>query len=130
MCALPILAEATAALYRRCFAYLSMPRQRGADAQVISTYPAAWTGHYVESHYERVDPVILRAARTPDPFEWGHGVDLNELNLPQQRVFDEAAGFGIRCGFTIPIHDGERKRVAEGKGVSVSVAPGGRRRLK
>lgn len=101
------MAEATPALDLRCFAYLSMPRRRGADAHVISTYPAAWTGHYVESHYERVDPVILRAARAPDPFEWGHGVDLNELTPPQQRFFDEAAGFGIRCGFTIPIHDGQ-----------------------
>src|SRR3546814_14705444 len=84
-----------------------MPRRRGADAQVSSTFPAAGTGHYVESHYERVGPVILRAARTPEPFEWGHGVDLNELTPPQQRFFDEAAGFGIRCGFTIPIHDGQ-----------------------
>ena len=100
------MADVATALDLRCFAYLSMPHRRGDEAQVVSTYPVAWTSHYVESHYERVDPVILRAARAPDPFEWGHGVALSELTRRQQEFFDEAAGFGIRCGFTIPIHDG------------------------
>jgi len=100
------MADAAAALDLTCFAYLSMPHRRGDEAQVVSTYPADWTSHYVESHYERVDPVIRRAALVSEPFEWGHGVELSELTQRQQQFFDEAAGFGIRCGFTIPIHDG------------------------
>lgn len=100
------MADAAAALDLTCFAYLSMPHRRGTEALVVSTYPAAWTGHYVESHYERVDPVILRATRGADPFEWGPGAGQRELTKRQQQFFDEAAGFGIRCGFTIPIHDG------------------------
>lgn len=100
------MSDAAAALDLTCFAYLSMPHRRGAEALVVSTYPAAWTGHYVERHYERVDPVILRATRGADPFEWGPGAGQRELTKQQQQFFDEAAGFGIRCGFTIPIHDG------------------------
>lgn len=41
-------ADAAAALDLSCFAYLSMPHRRGAEARVVSTYPAAWTGHYVD----------------------------------------------------------------------------------
>jgi len=36
----------------------------------------------------------------------GPGAGQCELTKRQQQFFDEAAGFGIRCGFTIPIHDG------------------------
>jgi LuxR family transcriptional regulator, activator of conjugal transfer of Ti plasmids len=30
----------------------------------------------------------------------------NVLSRPQQELFEDAARFGIACGFTIPIHDG------------------------
>jgi LuxR family transcriptional activator of conjugal transfer of Ti plasmids len=58
----------------------------------------------VQSHYERFDPVIIQALSHPEPFEWGLGV----RSLPSSKsneLFEEAARFGIRCGFTIPIHN-------------------------
>lgn len=36
----------------------------------------------------------------------GPGLMQTELSRPQQKLFDEAATFGIRHGFTVPIHDG------------------------
>ena len=87
-----------------CFAYLALPsRPRGAP-QLISTYPPAWTAHYLKQHYERFDPVIGAALRATEPFEWGMGTALNGSST-QRQLFEEAATFGIRCGFTIPIHD-------------------------
>jgi hypothetical protein len=67
-----VLAEAGAALDLSCFAYLSLPARRGDPPQLISTYPAKWTDHYLQQSYERFDPVIVEALATTEPFEWGH----------------------------------------------------------
>src|SRR3546814_11153126 len=63
-----------------------------------SSYPFAWTSHYLASRYERVDPVIRQAASTPQPFEWGLGCGPERLSRQQKQLLDEAAAFGIRCG--------------------------------
>src|SRR5258708_30206433 len=100
------MADAAAALDLNCFAYLSMPAQTGSEPQVISTYPASWTAHYLRNHYERLDPVIAEALQTAQPFRWGVDFPSKFSSMAQQRLFDEASQFGIRFGFTVPIHDG------------------------
>ncbi|MET3304452.1 helix-turn-helix transcriptional regulator [Bradyrhizobium diazoefficiens] len=99
------LAETAAALNLCCFAYLSLPRAPGALPLLISNYPATWTSYYLQRQYERIDPVIMQALRYPGPFRWGLGVGLAASSDPERELFEEAARFGIRCGFTIPIHD-------------------------
>src|SRR5260370_20368526 len=99
------MAEAAAALDLSCFAYLSVPHRSGTAPRLISNYPSAWTTHYLQSHYERFDPVIIQALSHPEPFEWGLGVGSTIPSKPQQEMFEEAAAFGIRYGFTVPIHD-------------------------
>ena len=100
-----VLAEAGAALDLNCFAYLSMPPRRGDAPELISNYPLAWTDHYLRAHYERVDPVIVEVLTATEPFEWGQEFTAKRLSKPQCALLDEAAQFGIRCGFTVPIHD-------------------------
>lgn len=100
-----VLARAGRALDLSCFAYLSLPSRRSDGLQLISNYPLKWTDHYLERHYERVDPVIVRALAAPEPFEWGHEATSDSLSKLQCALLDEAAQFGIRCGFTIPIHN-------------------------
>ena len=95
------MAEAASAFELPCFAYLRMPRDNRALAALISTYPVGWTDHYLDVHYERLDPVIRMAHQRTEPFEWGLGTDDFDLSKSQQTFFDEAAEFGIRCGFTI-----------------------------
>jgi LuxR family transcriptional activator of conjugal transfer of Ti plasmids len=97
------MANAAAALDLSCFAYLTIPHHPRANPKLISNYPSAWTTHYLEHHYERLDPVIAQALSHPEPFEWGIGFGPSG---PQRELFEEAAKFGIRYGFTIPIHDG------------------------
>ncbi|SHM82241.1 LuxR family transcriptional regulator [Bradyrhizobium lablabi] len=98
------MSQAAAELDLSCFAYLSVPDQTGGQAGLISNYPSAWTTHYLQRHYERFDPVIIQALRHPEPFEWGLGI--GSLAPPKsQELFEEAARFGIRYGFTIPIHN-------------------------
>jgi LuxR family transcriptional activator of conjugal transfer of Ti plasmids len=88
-----------------CFAYLSLPERRESTAQVISNYPSAWTSHYLQNHYERFDPVIVRALGDPEPFKWGLGLEAMAPSNLQRELFEEAARFGIQCGFTVPIHN-------------------------
>jgi DNA-binding CsgD family transcriptional regulator len=99
------MAEAVIALDLSCFAYLSVPQHPSADPQLISNYPAAWTQRYLQRRYERFDPVIAQALGHADPFEWGREIKSMVQSKPQQELFEEAAKFGIRRGFTVPIHD-------------------------
>src|SRR6185437_14398396 len=86
------------------FAYLLMPGTARASAKLISTYPPHWTNHYLQSGYERTDPIILRSSKDIRPFDWS--ADLAEnADESTRRFFSEAADFGIRYGFTIPLHD-------------------------
>jgi DNA-binding CsgD family transcriptional regulator len=100
-----VLTSTANALELSCFAYLALPNNHEAKPLLISTYPEEWTSHYLRSRYELIDPVISQALRTPDPFPWGAGIQANNRSPAQHRLFDEAGEFGIRIGFTVPIHD-------------------------
>ncbi|MBH5384690.1 LuxR family transcriptional regulator [Bradyrhizobium diversitatis] len=89
-----------------CFAYLALPSEVQSKPRLISTYPEKWTSHYLRSRYELVDPVIIQALQTAEPFQWGIDIQPNRRSAVQQQLLDEAAEFGIRVGFTVPIHDG------------------------
>lgn len=100
------MANAAAAMDLSCFAYLAMPARPTNEPLVISTYPADWVAHYLQSRYERLDPVITEALQNPEPFRWGLGLAARQLSSAQRELFHEASHFGIRFGFTVPIHDG------------------------
>jgi DNA-binding CsgD family transcriptional regulator len=87
-----------------CFAYLSLPNNADEKPRLITTYPSKWTTHYLRCGYEQVDPVIVKALRHTDSFKWG--LDLFHHREPSAtQLFEEAASFGIRAGFTIPLRD-------------------------
>lgn len=98
------MAAAASAMELSCFAYLALPCRKSEKPLVISTYPADWVTHYLHSRYERLDPVIAEALLNPEPFRWGLG--LTKLSSAQNNLLYEASEFGIRYGFTVPIHDG------------------------
>ncbi|MDE2111801.1 MAG: LuxR family transcriptional regulator [Alphaproteobacteria bacterium] len=97
------MAETAIAFDLPCFAYLTMPRRRKAGPELISNYPLPWTDYYLKAHYEKLDPVIVLAHRQSEPFEWGMGADTLLMSTAQEKFFEEAAQFGIRSGFTVPI---------------------------
>ncbi|MGX9182137.1 LuxR family transcriptional regulator [Mesorhizobium sp. BHbdii] len=99
------LAETAASLDLPSFAYLFPSPRSGRGTDLISTYPHPWTSHYLHSRYEDIDPVILQARCRQETFSWGADGGDFSLSTLQQQLFDEATQFGIRCGFTIPIHD-------------------------
>jgi len=75
---------------------------------IDTTYPAQWIAHYFTNRYQFIDPVVIEAQRSALPFAWRFLVNrAGGLSDEQQRLFDEAAGFGIRDGYTIPFHTAE-----------------------
>lgn len=82
-----------------------LPRPQRDGVKLISNYPSAWTTHYLHQHYERLDPVIQHVFTEVEPFQWGPGLGPIRLSQQQHDLFADAAFFGIRYGFTIPIHD-------------------------
>ena len=99
------MTEIAAALDLGTFAYLFAGRQSTMEVKLISNYPTAWTSHYLASGYQEIDPVIDKAVRTSKPFQWGCENWSYDLYGPQFQLLEDAAHFGIRCGFTIPIHE-------------------------
>ncbi|MEY9981486.1 LuxR family transcriptional activator of conjugal transfer of Ti plasmids [Bradyrhizobium yuanmingense] len=99
------MADLATSLNLSSFAYLRPPEKSGHSPTVISTYPTSWTEHYLRRHYERIDPVVSQATRHTRPFRWGLGFGPPVRSRNERELFEEAAGFGIRYGFTIPIHD-------------------------
>lgn len=100
------MATAAGAMDLSCFAYLALQCPPTREPLVISTYPTDWVAHYLRNHYESLDPVVLQVLQTPEPFRWGLGLASKDLSSAQHRLFCEASSFGIRFGFTVPIHDG------------------------
>ncbi|WP_369726298.1 autoinducer binding domain-containing protein [Bradyrhizobium sp. LLZ17] len=99
------MADVTAALNLSCFAYLALPSRPGGTPNLISTYPSCWIALYLQRGYESIDPVVRRAIRQSKPFRWGLGFEPGIRSESERALFEEAAKFGIRCGFTFPIHD-------------------------
>jgi DNA-binding CsgD family transcriptional regulator len=98
------MGAAAAALDLPWFAYLIVPERPNSSPQLISSYPSAWTTHYLQSRYQTLDPVILWAAQHREPLLWGLGAGPIALTDAQRMLFDEAAEFEIRYGLTIPLY--------------------------
>lgn len=60
----------------------------------------------MRNHYERLDPIVTHAMTNTEPFRWGLAFPSAPLSPNQHEFLDEASEFGIRFGFTVPLHDG------------------------
>lgn len=77
----------------------------GLDAPYYdTTYPAGWVQHYLTNRYQAIDPVVAEAHRSHLPFAWRYVAP--RADEAQQRLFQEAAAYGICDGYSIPFHDG------------------------
>jgi DNA-binding CsgD family transcriptional regulator len=75
---------------------------------IDSTYPEAWMAHYFANRYQFIDPVVQECQRSHLPFAWRFLTNRpNGLTAAQRKLFEEAADYGIRDGFTIPFHNAE-----------------------
>jgi LuxR family transcriptional activator of conjugal transfer of Ti plasmids len=104
------------------FAYLSfMPGESLDKVLALTTYPSSWVSRYCNNRYDRLDPIIARSVSTTLPFSWSVHAARSGLTRRQRRFFDEADDYGIRHGFTIPIHE------RSGKAATLTVATSDKR---
>jgi DNA-binding CsgD family transcriptional regulator len=96
------LAHITGGMDLPYFAYIVIPSTAGRQLRLITNYPDAWRRQYVDLRYETCDPILLHSDRQPHPFGWGS--DFGDDDPFTRTFFDQASGFGIRYGYTIPIH--------------------------
>lgn len=71
---------------------------------VATNYPKKWNAYFIEKRYFEIDPTLERARQTLMPFAWSDMKDRKSLTGVQRQLFDEASAFGLRHGFTVPIH--------------------------
>lgn len=71
---------------------------------VITTYLDDWAIHYQDHDYMNFDPVVSMAGQSVLPFEWLSINDKRRATKRQRLVLNEAGDFGMKGGFTVPIH--------------------------
>ncbi len=92
------------------FAYVGDAPVNDASAPlIVATYPAGWAARYYEQAYHRFDAVLASATARLLPFDWGSKDYLAQLDPVPRQIFHEAGEFGIKRGFTVPIHEGHGK---------------------
>lgn len=74
------------------------------QAMVATSYPLEWRIRYERQSYHHSDPVVTVGSTLRRPFFWGGKDYLRRLTAPRRRLFEEARDFGIRSGFTVPVH--------------------------
>lgn len=73
-----------------------------------STYPHSWLGHYIQSQYADIDPVVQQGFHLDAPFFWS---DLNRSEDHVIAFFDDAHQHGAgRNGYSIPLTDKSHRR--------------------
>lgn len=82
------------------FAFLAL----GKTPFLISSYPIAWTGHYIAQDYQRRDPVMLISQQVTDLFMWSSEF-AKQFGPLAEDFFYEAEAFDIRSGVTVPVLD-------------------------
>jgi DNA-binding CsgD family transcriptional regulator len=84
---------------------------------VCSGYPEPWQKIYAERNYVMVDPTVGHCQTRTDPLVWDE-----TLYETSRELWEEARGYGIAYGMSIPIHghDGVKSMVSLARDQAVS----------
>jgi LuxR family quorum sensing-dependent transcriptional regulator len=69
---------------------------------LLDSWPSGWIDRYSSQNYFEVDPVGQNVLATTSPFLWGDAPYRRDETL-SRRMMGEAAEFGLRDGFCVPI---------------------------
>ncbi|MCP2072962.1 UNVERIFIED_ORG: DNA-binding CsgD family transcriptional regulator [Pseudomonas lini] len=86
------------------FAYVHLEPTpfNNSKISIHSNYPAEWVETYRKNALYKSDPVMANTAITATPFFWDE-IPQEIDNNPE--LFDQSAAYGIKQGFTVPIHE-------------------------
>ncbi len=71
------------------------------SAFLHSNYSSAWRNKYDAEKLDLVDPTLAHCLSKSTPLIWSPGIFSGRR---QKEMYEEASGYGIRSGVTLPIH--------------------------
>jgi LuxR family quorum-sensing transcriptional regulator LasR len=71
------------------------------NAFVTSNYSSAWRERYDAERRAYVDPTVIHSLSSNLPIVWGPDTFVDS---GQRELYEEACGYGIRAGVTLPVH--------------------------
>jgi DNA-binding CsgD family transcriptional regulator len=74
------------------------------DAIFLTNVPTTWTDRYLEQNYQDDDPIIRECLAARLPLKWTERIKSSVRSDREDMVLADALDFGIRRGFTVPIH--------------------------
>lgn len=86
---------------RIVFAVVPSPQAGIEHGYLQSTYPDRWRRLYDNQGLANHDPTVLHCRTSAMPLVWTPTIYLSD---EQKALSEEAAGFGLRAGVTLPIH--------------------------
>jgi DNA-binding CsgD family transcriptional regulator len=89
--------------YFACCSHVD-PARIPPGAFILHNYPDEWSRCFIGRKLHTVDPVMRHAERSLVPFFWNAAGFLGQMIEPQKRIMAEAAEFGLKRGYTVPIH--------------------------
>lgn len=92
------------------FAYVRGLEAMPGPGPYLTTYPGPWVSRYLHKRYHEIDPVVRHARRSTTVLHWDCATPFPAASEEERRFLGDAAGFGIECGLTFPIHDGRHHR--------------------
>lgn len=80
------------------------PRDSLVPFLLMKNWPEEWSARYASRNYHEINPVVRKLRRTLKPLAWTDTrYDASEEPLGH-RVIMEAAEFGLRVGYCVPVH--------------------------
>jgi LuxR family quorum sensing-dependent transcriptional regulator len=70
---------------------------------LFQEFPEGWAERYNENHYALRDPVVRHLQHQQSPFTWEESYAAEALRENVKLVGGEAAAFGLKTGYVIPI---------------------------
>ena len=74
------------------------------DAIYLTNVPTKWTDRYLEESYQDDDPIIRECLTSRLPVSWTEKLRSKAGTVREGKVLADALDFGIRRGFTVPMH--------------------------
>ncbi|WP_244604732.1 MULTISPECIES: autoinducer binding domain-containing protein [Mesorhizobium] len=76
----------------------------GREPTTMLNYPNEWQKRYFDMGYYKIDPIIKKIRQRFGAIQWKDVYDDANTTEAEQRIFDEAAMFGLRAGVIVPLH--------------------------
>lgn len=67
-------------------------------------FPTGYVETYRTEEWDKIDPVVQRAASARTPFKWSDAGPRGGFTKDQKRFFEDCRDMGVHSGITIPIH--------------------------